>query len=71
MKYGEKEVNKFVISKVKKPYNEVKVKICIYFCNRMTSHYNKEKKKLQDIIYTHMHSVNENSTVHLNVYSRN
>ena len=37
----------------------------------MSEHYNKEEKKLKYIIFTHVHSVNENLKVHLNVYYRN
>ena len=37
----------------------------------MTEHYNKEEKKLKDIIYTHVHSVNENRKVYQNVYYKN
>ena len=33
----------------------------------MTEYYDKKEKKLEDIIYKHVHSVNENSKVHLNV----
>ena len=52
-------MNKFVSSKVKNLNNEVKDKINFYFCNRMSEHYNKEEKKLKDIIYTHVHPVNK------------
>ena len=34
----------------------------------MTEYYDKQEKKLKDIIYNHVHSVSENSKVHLNVY---
>ena len=65
----EKKVNKFVTSKFKNLNIEVKDKI--YFCNRMTEYYDKEEKKLKEIIYNHAHSVSDNSKVHLNVYNRN
>ena len=67
----EKKVNKFVTSKVKNLNIEVEDKIKFYFCNRMTKHYDKEEKKLEEIIYNHVHSVSDNSKVHLNVYNRN
>ena len=66
----ENEVNKFFSSKVDNLNNEVRDKINFYFCNTMTEYYNKEENNLKDIIY-HVHSVNENSEVHLNVYYRN
>ena len=47
----EKEVNKFVSSKVTNVNNEVKDKINIYLCNRMTEHYNKDNL---NILYTTM-----------------
>ena len=34
----------------------------------MTEYYDREEKKLEDIIHNHVHSVDENSIVHLNVY---
>ena len=30
-------------------------KINFYFCNRMTEYYDKEKKKLKEVIYNHVH----------------
>ena len=42
-------------------------KINFYFCKEMTEHYNKEEQKLKDLIYTHVHSVNENHEVHLDI----
>ena len=66
-----KEVNKFVTSKVKNLSLKVKDKIHLYFCNRMTEYYDEEENKLKDIIYNHVHSVNENSKVYLKVYYRN
>ena len=58
----------FVSSKVTNLNIEVKYKINFYFCNRMTEYYDKEEKKLIDLIYNHIHSVSENSKVHLNVH---
>ena len=40
-------MNKFVSSKVKNVNNEMKNKVGVYFCNRKTEHYNKEKNKLE------------------------
>ena len=57
----EKEVNKFVNSKVKNLNIEMKDKINFYFYNRMTEYYDKEEKKLEDIMNNHVHSVSENS----------
>ena len=62
IKLIEKEVNKFVSPKVKNLNNEVRDKINFQFCNKMSEHYNKEVKKLKDIIYNQVHSVNENSS---------
>ena len=64
-------MNKFVISKNKNVNIKVKDKINFLFCNRMTEYYDKEVKRLEDIINNHVHSVSENSKVHLNVYYRN
>ena len=61
MKLIKKEVNKFATSKVKNINIEVKDKINFYFCNRMTEYYDMEEKKLEDIIYNHVHSVSDNS----------
>ena len=67
----EKEVNKFVSSKVRNLNIELRDKMSFYFCNKMTEHYNKEEKKLKNIIYTYVHSVNKNLKAHLNIYYRN
>ena len=37
----------------------------------MTECYNNEENECKGIIYSHVHSVDENSKVHLNVYYRN
>ena len=37
----------------------------------MTEFYDKEEKKLKDMIYNNVHSVSDKSKVHLNVYYRN
>ena len=57
----EEKVNKFVSSKVEYLNIEVRDKINLLSCNRMTGHYNKEEKKVKDIKYNHVHSVSENS----------
>ena len=36
----------------------------------MTEYYDKENNKFKNILHNHIHSVNENSKVHLNVYYR-
>ena len=64
-------MNEFVGSIVENLNIEMKDKISFYFCNRITEYYNKEERKLKDIICTHVHSVNENLQVHPNIYYRN
>ena len=50
----------FVCSKVKNLENKVKDDINLYFCNKITEHYNKEKKKLK---FNHGHVTNENGVL--------
>ena len=66
-----KLVLEIIIKKRRNGFLQVKDKINLFFCYRMTEYYNKEENKLKDIICNHVHSVNENHKVRLDVYYRN
>ena len=71
IKLIDKEIKKFVNSKVNIAEKKVKSDINLYFCNRMTEHHENEEKKLKSIISNHVHPSNDNYKVNLNIYYRN